>query len=296
MSEEKSAVDLIREQIVSVGTTKTDDNEVIETSTGTPAVVDEPVEEVEETEAEEKVEEKVETAEEEIEASEKTEEDLEREKAEAKTKREKDRFQQRINKEVAKRKELETELAELKAKRAEDGEANLTPEDVKKEAKRLAAEERAQDDFVKDCNKIAEAAEKIDADFNKKVAAMGSEVSGIGPIPGHMIGILADIENGGAVLSHLVNDFDNGGDLGEKLYKLHPGKMGLELERLSQKLIAEEAEAKKKAAKKVSKVPEPNKPLPASGKTGTALHDKMDMSDWVSVRNKQIAEKQAQRR
>lgn len=228
-----------------------------------------------------------ETKEEEIEAAEKTEEDLEAEKAAAKTNVEKARVQRKIDKEVAKRKTLEEEVATLKAQLAakETAEGDkFTAEDVKKEAKRIAEETINERDFVNASNRLADAAEKVDKDFMKKMKEVAADVA---PIPGHMIGILDDLKkkNGGAVLSHLVNN----PDAYEEIITLSPLKASAKLVELSIELAAK-AEVPKK---KLSNLPPPNEPLGGKGGNVSDMvlpkDPTKDMDRFVRVREAQIA-------
>lgn len=253
---------------------------------------DEEKEEVEAKEPEEKEEKEVEAkeaeteeAEAEIETAEAEVEDLKAEKADAKTPQEKDRVQRRIDRAVAKQaaaerrvKELEAELAAAKG----DG-TKFTVEDVQKEAKRIAAKDRLQEQFDEACERLGTAAVKADKDFDKKVKLMSDD---IGPIPTAMIGILDDLDNGGSVLSYLTNNIDET----ENIYKLSPARMAVSLAKLSNKLIAE-AKPKPKA---VSKVPAPNEPINSNNRgNNVVLHDKMSDADWIEQRQRDVAQKRA---
>jgi len=271
MADEKSAAELAREAIKV-------------TSNTVPVIEEEKV--IEETPI---VEEQVEEAEETIEEHEKTEAELSAEKAEADTEAAKAKIQKRIDKEVAKRKAVEAERDELKRKleAKPDAENALTEADVETRAERLAAEKDAQREFVKACNRVADAAAKVDKDFKTKVDAMAEE---IGPIPGQMIGALDDLDNGGAVLSYLSNNVDEA----EEIYALPPMRMVSALNKLAFKL--------EKAAVKIkppSKVPAPLEGVggnsrPASP-TITAADDRLSPGDWIQKRNRELAAKRAAR-
>lgn len=225
---------------------------------------------------------------EEITETEKTEEDLEREKQEAKTAAEKARIQKRIDKEVGKRKALENELAELRkqiAARDNDEEPKLTKEDIAAEAKKLAEQEINNREFTNACNRLADAAKKADKDFDKKINQLSEDVA---PLPGYMIGILDDLENGGEVLAHLASNLDEY----EDVHTLTPIKMAVSLSKLSNKLI----DAKKTPPKKISKVPEPLDKVKGNPKVQETLMDNEPMEDWIAKRNRQVAERQAQKR
>ena len=223
---------------------------------------------------------------EEIKASEKTEEELEAEKAEAKTVAEKARIQRKIDKEVAKRKTLEEENIALKKKLEEleaGKEGKYDEDEVEKRAETKAQQKAAEREFVTASNKLADAAEKLDKDFMKKIKAIAEDVA---PIPGHMIGILDDLDNGAAVLSHLANDADEY----ERIIGLNPTKAAVELAKIGNKLST------KPAPKPLSKVPEPITPI--GGKTSSTNNDLVitdkdvkNMNEFVRKRNAQIEER-----
>lgn len=214
--------------------------------------------------------------------------------ANEKEKRRQARVQKRIDKAVAEKKAAQAEAAELRSKleaKPANEQPGLTQEDVKKQAAELAAQQRAEEDFNKACEKLANGAVKIDKDFTKKVEAM-AELNG--PIPGKMIGILEELDNGSEVLVALTKDED----LAEDIYALKdsPEKMAIKLVKLSDKLIA----AKKKAPKEISKVPNPNEPIRAGGRVNSNHITSKDtkpenMADFVAKRNAQDAEKRKQR-
>ena len=190
------------------------------------------------------------------------------------------RLQKRLDKETGNKKDLQKELnaakLSLEAKQAE-GETTFTEEEVQTRAERLAAEKLLQKEFTNACNKLAAEATKIDKKFDDKVKAMGED---IGPIPSQMIGILEDLDNGGAILAHLVNNVDEA----EEIYGLSLAKMSLRLSKLSEKLLT-------KPKKDISKVPAPNEPVSPSSKTSTVLRDNEPMEDWVKKRNAQVEER-----
>ncbi len=198
------------------------------------------------------------------------------------------RLQKRLDKYNGTNKELQRELAEAKASleaKQADGEVPLTEEDINKRAKQIASEELAKKEFELACERINKAATAIDKTFDKKVWAMAED---IGPIPGHMISILDELDNGGPVLNYLTDNVDEA----EEIYKLTPGKMAARLARISNKLI-------EKKNKPISKVPPPVEPVGGNG--GKITFDPYDTKnkndrDWIEQRNRQIAERQAAKR
>lgn len=238
--------------------------------------------EAEETEKTE-TETEVEATETEVEKSEKTEEELQAAKDAAKTDKDKDKFQKRIDREVAKRKALETEIKELKAKLAVDPEksASLTEEEVEKRAESKATAKQLQRDFDNASNRLFDAAVKLDKDFQKKITLLADD---IGAIPGHLVGILDDLDNGGDVLVHFTANPDDA----EEIYQLSPARAAVKLAKLSAKLEAE----KKPKPKEISKVPDPAETIKGGNKNPDTLpkNPTSNMDEFVRVRAKQREE------
>lgn len=259
------------------------ERDAIEVTTPKPEAKEEEEKVEEKEEDKEEVKEEEGKEEEKVEAKEEEIDDLKDEKKEAKTQAEKDRIQRRIDRLTKERSDLKTENENLKRQLAAkpDDEKALTEDEVERRAEIKAEEKRLQRQFADDCDKLASEAKKIDKDFDKKVGLMAEEV---GNIPSQMIGILADLPNGGAVLSHLTNDLD----AAEEVYKMSPARMALKLAKLSDKLIEE---AKPKRA--ISKVPPPNEPLGGKGNTPEVLSDKLSDQEWIRIRNREVAEKNA---
>lgn len=217
---------------------------------------------------------------------EKTAEELEAEKKAAKDQRTKDRIQKRIDKANAETKRLAAENADLKRKLDAKPEADqvLTKDDVKKLAHEEALQIAAERQFTIDCNKLADAAEKVDPKFQEKINILTEE---IGNIPVEVIAILSDLNNGGGVLSYL-SQVDNVEEA-EEIWKLSPAKAALRLSKISIKLD-------QKPRKEISKVPDPIKPLGGNLTSGTKLHSKMSDKDWIEQRNREVAERNAAKR
>lgn len=258
---EKSQAELEREKIVV--TNNGNEDEVVE---GRDEVIEGDKEEDKE-EAEEVEEKEVELTEEQIAAKEVEEKEAKRQA----------KIDKRIAKEVGARKALETELAQAKAKLEElfkeKGEV-FTKEDINIEAKKIAAQEIANDAFEKAAHSIFEASLKVDKNFKKKVDAMAEE---IGLIPGNMVMILDDIDNKGVVLNYLTDNTDEA----EEIYSMSPAKMALQLAKLSTKL-------EKKVAKPISRVPPPNDLIGGNTKSPSVLTGKESMADFVRIRAEQV--------
>jgi hypothetical protein len=227
---------------------------------------------------------KIEDGEVTIEAHEKTEEELEAEKIEAKTAAEKAKIQRRIDREVGKRKALEDEIKELKAKLAADPEkaSALTEEDVETRAEAKAAQKQMVREFEAASDRLFKGGVKTDKEFQAKINALAED---IGKIPGHMIGILDDLDNGGEVLSY----FTNNADEAQEIYEMSPAKAAVRLAKLSAKLETE----KKPKPKEISKVPDPAETIKGGSQSPDVLpkDPTKNIDQWVKVRNKQVEER-----
>ncbi len=214
------------------------------------------------------------------------------EKIAAKAKRKEDRVQKRINDIAAQRDAANAEIAKLKAQLEADPEKKLTEEEVETRAqaiadKKLKDKELAdlQAAFDNDCERLRKDATKTDKDFDDKIADIAEQ---FGPIPSFMIGILADLTNGGETLAKIAAD----DDLAESIYKLKakPAKMTQAILDVSNKLIAD----KKKPKKEISKVPDPITPINSRNVRETVITEKdtkpENMQDYVAKRRAQQEE------
>ena len=240
----------------------------------------EETEETEETEIKENIEDNKEA----IKDAKTTEEELKAQQEAAKTTKEKDKFQRRIDREVAKRKTLETEIAELKAQLAAnpDKENLLTEEEVEKRAETKAQQKQLQREFDQASNRLFEAAVKADKDFQKKINLLADD---IGAIPGHLVGILDDLDNGGEILVH----FTANPDEAEEIYQLSPARAAVKLAKLSSKIEAE----KKPAPKQISKVPDPAETIKGGSQSPETMpkDPTKNMDAFVRLRAKQTEER-----
>lgn len=256
---EKSAKELQRESItVETTNTEVEPEKVVETKEA----------ETEEVTTEE-VAEAIEENEEELEAAEK-------EKEAATTEKEKAKVQKKIDRLHAKNKEYEETIASLKRENEElksTTDKKLTEEDVNKAAE-AKANQKAFDNM---CNKMFDDAEKLNKNFAKLVE---DNTKLIGPIPAPLIHMMDDLENGGAILNHLMENEDEA----EEIYKLSMAKAATRLAKISETLKA-------KSVKKVTKVPPPINPI--NGSTEKAINLSAPMSDeqWVEARKKDVAQK-----
>lgn len=211
-----------------------------------------------------------------------------REKEEAKLQRKQDRMQRRIDKAIREKKEAEAEVKRLKEQLEANPDQKLTAEEIEaqaeaKAAKKLAEREMAdlQVKFDKDCESLAKAANKIDKQFDNKINELADD---LGPIPSFMIGVLADMDNGGEVLAYIAND----DELAEEIWNSKAAKMTRKLVEISAKL----EEAKKPPKKQVSRVPDPITPVKTNRKVSNTITeaDTKNMDEYVRKRQTQIAE------
>lgn len=202
------------------------------------------------------------------------------------------KLQKRLEKTNGKNKDIVKELADAKialaAKKAEDGDV-LTEEEVEKRANIKANQALIERQFAEDCNKIFDGAAAViktgkqtvkeaEAAFKKKIDALTNDTDI--PVPGAMIGILADLDNGGAVFNYLTDNSDEY----ETLSALSEGRMGVKLKEISDKL-------KTNKKKVISKVPEPIEPIGSGGRTTTRLNSGMTDAEWIEQRNKDVENK-----
>jgi chromosome segregation ATPase len=245
---------------------------------------EEETEDNEEVVAETEVKEEIKDNKEEIKDSKETVKELKKQQANAETQKEKDKFQRRIDREVAKRKVLETENAELKAKLASqpDKENVLTEEEVEKRAETKAQQKQIQREFEAATDRLFKASVKLDKDFQAKINALADDV---GLIPGHLIGILDDLDNGGDILVHFTANHDEA----EEIYQMSPAKAAVKLAKLSNKLEA----AKKPAPKEISKVPDPVETIKGGAQNPDTLpkDPTKHMDQFVRLRAKQAEER-----
>lgn len=209
-------------------------------------------------------------------------------KAEAKAQRKQDRMQRRFDKLVAEKRTAEAEIAKLKEQLAANPDQKLTAEEVESLAEAKAKEKLAereaidlQKKFDADCDVLQKAALKADKEFNEKINEIAED---IGPIPSFMIGVLSDMDNGGAVLAHIAND----DELAEEIWKSKPTKMTRLLLEISTKL----ADAAKPPKKQISRVPDPGTPLKPARVISNHITeaDTKNMDSYVAKRQRQMAE------
>jgi hypothetical protein len=220
---------------------------------------------------------------------------LEQEKKDATSQKEKDRIQRRIDRLTAKSSALEKENAELKAKLAAKPDKVLSEEEVETRANTKAQQISNEREFTNACNRLAEAATKVDKEFKKKIDSVVDELGGLqsGGMPPHMIHILDDMDNGGEVLSHLANDIDTY----EEVITLPMGKMASRLAKIATKIEEDKkAATKKPPIKDPSKVPNPPEQLRGGKQPVVAYNPKMSMNDYAAMRLKQKQQREERRK
>lgn len=183
----------------------------------------------------------------------------------ASLKKQVERLSRRVGKTAGERDQIRKDLNAAKASldsKVKDGEG-LTEEEVERRAQVRATVIASEAAFQNAQNKLTKDAVKVDKDFVKKINDVAED---IGRIPGAMIGILEDLDNGGAVLANLASNPDDY----EEIIAMPLPKMASRLAKLSDKLI-EDAKPK---VKKISKVPEPLDAIKGGSESPNVLSDK----------------------
>lgn len=195
-----------------------------------------------------------------------------------------DRAQRRIGKTSAERDTNKKKVAELQAaldKKIEEGEQPLTEEEVERRAELKAEKKVTETQFDNMQKSLISDAKKLDPKFMEKIGELAADVA---PLPGFMIPALANLdhENGGAVLNYLT---DNPDEYETILASDDATKMLTKLIRISDKLH----EASKPKPKKISKTPDPAKPLKGNQSSPSVLPSDptKDMDKFVRVRAQQ---------
>lgn len=195
-----------------------------------------------------------------------------------------ERLQKRVGRTTGERDTIRRELADakaaLEAKAPEDGKG-LSEEEVERRANEKAKQIVADTEFNKAQQKLIKDATKLDKDFMKKIKEVAEDVA---PMPDYMIGMLEDLDNGGAVLSYLANNPD---EYEEVLSAGNAIKMTRRLDKISQQV----AEAAKPAKKEISKVPAPNEPIKGNERSPMNLTGKESMDDFARIRAQQVEER-----
>lgn len=157
----------------------------------------------------------------------------------------------------------------------EDGE-KLTKAQVEARAAQLAERMAAEKAFTDECNRIYEAGVKAFNDFDEVIGNFRM----LGGLTPAVIEAAAATDMPEKVLYELGNDPEKA----ERLIKLPPSRLGVELAKIATKLSAPKPS--------VSKAPAPIKPVDGPGK-GEVDPDKMSDREWMEWRNKQVAAKRA---
>lgn len=198
------------------------------------------------------------------------------------------RLQKRVGRTNSEKEAIAKQLSDAQAalaSKVEEGKG-LSEEEVERRANLKAEEKAIEREFTKAVQTLNKNATKADKDFPSKIKELTEDIA---PIPGAMIGILEDLDNGGEVLAHLADN----PDIYEEIYELPPLKMATRLSKLGDKL----AEETKPKPKKISKVPDPISVIKGAEKSPTILpaNPTKNMDEFVRMRNKQAAERRKAR-
>lgn len=202
-----------------------------------------------------------------------------------------ERLQKRVGRTTGEKAEIAKELAAAKASlsaKVADGEG-LTEEEVERRAEIKATQKSDERAFKAAQAKLIKDATKVDKDFMTKVNEMAQDVA---PIPGAMIGVLEDLDNGGEVLAHLAEN----PDVYEEIFDLPLARMATRLSKLSGEL----EEAKKEKPKKISKVPAPIEGIKGGSESPNILPEKPNkdaasMEKFVKLRALQTEQRRKQK-
>ncbi len=194
----------------------------------------------------------------------------------------------RLAREAAKSKaaaeERDALKAELEAARGTKEDVPLTPEDVQKQARVMAAQMAAETKLNDACATAAELASKSNPKFWEEWTAAIDAEDGAGAPPRVFLEHVVELDNPDAVLNALAKDSIKL----ERLYHMTPAKQAIELAKMSESL--------KKPVKAVSKAPAPIEPVGGNRGSPGVLTDNMPVDDWIAQRNKQIANNPRMRR
>ena len=197
----------------------------------------------------------------------------------ATTEKEKARIQKRMDKLSGRIAEKEARIAELEAQLAAKDQENsgkYTEEDLNARANQLAQEHVGNLEFRRMCDVLEKEAVKINPEFTSLAMATIKEAEM--PVSSALLLALEDIDNKGAVFNHIMKDVDEY----ERLSRLHPSKVGIAIERISQQI--------KPKPRTVSRVPKPNEPLNSNGTVVPQFdaYNTKDKEAWIRRRNEDI--------
>lgn len=214
-------------------------------------------------------------------------------KEELKAAKKTERLEKKVAKEAQKRRDAEKRVKELEAKIAANPDKVLTEEDVETLSEKKANEKQLIKEFAQTSNRLADDAQKHlklkDKEFNSLVAEALEELD-IKGVPGEIVGALGDIDNGGAVLAHMLKNVDEFEEICQ--LKNRPVKLGMELAKLSTKLSTPKQ-------KKISQVPDAIDNIGGKAQASNRLEflsakknkTPDEMAEWVQARNADIEQK-----
>lgn len=222
--------------------------------------------------------------------------EVEEEKPEEKKVKGKPWFQSRIDEltasnyttkdELAKQKKINESLLEKLADRKEDGEENpktptgLTQKQLEEKIREQAENLRAAEKFNEACEKVYTKGEAEYEDFASAVDNLKAAGALNAENPAFITTVI-ELDDSHKVLHHLGSNPEEA----QRIAKLSPAKMAIELTRL-------EASLNKKEAKSVSKVASPLTPVRGTARKEFDLADPdTDLREWMKKREKQLAER-----
>lgn len=187
-------------------------------------------------------------------------------------------FERRVAKEIEKtrlerekREALEARLAALEKK---EGKTDLTPAEIREQARLEAKQEIIQEQFKIATDNLISAAEKEIPNFNKRYAEFSENVA---PLPREAVETLLQLENGHSVLNHIMKN----PDWAATFMGMNEKKQSAELGKLSEKLAAPKP-------KPLSKAPAPLAPLGGASRANVsaAASDTDSMEVFAAKRQK----------
>lgn len=229
--------------------------------------------------------------EEEKEGDEEKEETSDEDKEELKASDKLKRLERKIARETEKRVQLARENKALKAKLEAKPEKVLTEDDVESRSEEKAKTKQRLKEFNATVDRLADAAQTHLKMKPKEFDALVEDVTeDLGSVPAQIIDVLGELDNGGAVLAHLLKNVDEA----ESMYGLKDkeAKLGVALAKLSLKLA-------KPTTKQISKVPDAVEPLGGKSAGGDRLAilaakknlTREEMDEYVQARNAEVNQK-----
>lgn len=166
----------------------------------------------------------------------------------------------------------------------------LTEEEVERRATVKAAQMSATARFNDACNTVAETGKQEFKDTWDEALKNLGLVGAIGQnVPPDFLETAIELKNPAKILHHLGTNIEEA----ERIAKLPPKKMAMEMARLESQLNAPIAQPAAPALPAISNAPAPVIPVNGAPKSGAPTIDDptVALDDWMTVRNKQIADR-----